>query len=410
MTESHCRNTLGTCLVNLGEGEHSLRELQLALDIAEEVRDPEALARAGVNLSHANLLLLRWDEGMRVARAGLAAARRLGVDRTHGVYIESNLVEALTVTGGWDEATEREASLSSRLPDGVWAYFTVGPLRADRGDLESLRRDVAGAPPLQEADALLQGLVRFVSGKATLALWDQRYGDVRPVIESALERAPAGLLDSFAGDIVWPGLRAEAERRSADSGATADRFLAAVEAAAADRHGIRPRLTAYLPLCRAEHDRVRGTDTIEDWLAVAKTMDDAGFVYPPTYARFRAAELAVRAGDREQAAELAAAAIDTTSALGAKPLHDAISDLQRRARLGSAASDESGGRFGLSPREREVLALVADGRTNRQIAQALFISPKTAAVHVSNVLGKLAVASRGEAAAVAHRLGLTNAS
>ncbi|MDQ3293971.1 MAG: LuxR C-terminal-related transcriptional regulator, partial [Actinomycetota bacterium] len=105
-----------------------------------------------------------------------------------------------------------------------------------------------------------------------------------------------------------------------------------------------------------------------------------------------------------------AAAIDTTSALGAKPLHDAISDLQRRARLGSAASDESGGRFGLSPREREVLALVADGRTNRQIAQALFISPKTAAVHVSNVLGKLAVASRGEAAAVAHRLGLTNAS
>jgi DNA-binding NarL/FixJ family response regulator len=55
-----------------------------------------------------------------------------------------------------------------------------------------------------------------------------------------------------------------------------------------------------------------------------------------------------------------------------------------------------------------VLALVADGRTNRQIAESLFISPKTAAVHVSNVLGKLAVASRGEAAAVAHRLGLTS--
>jgi DNA-binding NarL/FixJ family response regulator len=53
-----------------------------------------------------------------------------------------------------------------------------------------------------------------------------------------------------------------------------------------------------------------------------------------------------------------------------------------------------------------VLALVADGRTNRQIAQALFISNKTASVHVSNILAKLGVANRGEAAAVAHRLGL----
>jgi DNA-binding NarL/FixJ family response regulator len=60
----------------------------------------------------------------------------------------------------------------------------------------------------------------------------------------------------------------------------------------------------------------------------------------------------------------------------------------------------------LSPREREVLALVAEGRTNRQIAEALFISPKTASVHVSNILAKLEVSSRGEAAAVAHRLGV----
>ena len=63
--------------------------------------------------------------------------------------------------------------------------------------------------------------------------------------------------------------------------------------------------------------------------------------------------------------------------------------------------------LGLTPREREVLALVADGRTNRQIAEALFISAKTASVHVSNILAKLRVTNRGEAAAVAHRLHLT---
>ena len=64
-------------------------------------------------------------------------------------------------------------------------------------------------------------------------------------------------------------------------------------------------------------------------------------------------------------------------------------------------------RLGLTPREREVLALVADGRTNRQIAEALFISDKTASVHVSNILAKLGVANRAEAAVTAHRLGLT---
>jgi DNA-binding CsgD family transcriptional regulator len=62
--------------------------------------------------------------------------------------------------------------------------------------------------------------------------------------------------------------------------------------------------------------------------------------------------------------------------------------------------------LGLTPREAEVLALVAAGRSNRQIAQALFISPKTASVHVSNILAKLGVAGRVEAATIAHRLGL----
>ncbi|MGZ0235660.1 helix-turn-helix domain-containing protein, partial [Streptomyces sp. CPS1] len=62
--------------------------------------------------------------------------------------------------------------------------------------------------------------------------------------------------------------------------------------------------------------------------------------------------------------------------------------------------------LGLTTREREVLRLVAAGRTNRQIAEELFISPKTVSVHVSNILAKLGVSSRGEAAALAHRLGL----
>ena len=69
-------------------------------------------------------------------------------------------------------------------------------------------------------------------------------------------------------------------------------------------------------------------------------------------------------------------------------------------------ADSPAASLGLTQREAEVLALVAEGRTNRQIGQALFITEKTASVHVSRILAKLGVAGRGEAAAVAHRLGL----
>ena len=71
-----------------------------------------------------------------------------------------------------------------------------------------------------------------------------------------------------------------------------------------------------------------------------------------------------------------------------------------------ARAEDELGRFGLTQREREVLAMVAAGRTNPEIAKALFISPKTASVHVSNILAKLGVTSRVEAATMAHRLGV----
>jgi DNA-binding NarL/FixJ family response regulator len=106
--------------------------------------------------------------------------------------------------------------------------------------------------------------------------------------------------------------------------------------------------------------------------------------------------------------------------LGARRLTAEIDGLARRARIEVASPADGGApdgeapepadasdELGLTPREREVLALLADGRTNRQIAEALFISVKTASVHVSNILAKLGVTNRGEAAAVAHRLRLT---
>jgi DNA-binding NarL/FixJ family response regulator len=101
--------------------------------------------------------------------------------------------------------------------------------------------------------------------------------------------------------------------------------------------------------------------------------------------------------------------------LGARLLLAEVTALARRSRIDldaepveSPADDlaTDGAEFGLTPRECEVLALLTEGRTNRQIAETLFISGKTVSVHVSNLMAKLGVGNRLEAAAMAHRLGM----
>jgi DNA-binding NarL/FixJ family response regulator len=125
----------------------------------------------------------------------------------------------------------------------------------------------------------------------------------------------------------------------------------------------------------------------------------------------------VLAGDRKRASELASQALESARQLGARWLADELGALARRGRLSLesvsegeapvAVEGEGEDPFGLTAREREVLALIAQGATNRQIGNALFMAEKTASVHVSRILAKLGVQSRTQAAAVAHRLGLT---
>jgi DNA-binding NarL/FixJ family response regulator len=138
--------------------------------------------------------------------------------------------------------------------------------------------------------------------------------------------------------------------------------------------------------------------------------------YPAAYARWREAEALLLAGvPHEHAEQSLRTAYATATALGALPLSIEIEGLARRGRLRLGADGATRitaeppsplRRLGLTAREQEVLALVATGRTNRQIAETLFISPKTATLHVSNILSKLGVSNRVEAATIAHRLGV----
>ena len=136
---------------------------------------------------------------------------------------------------------------------------------------------------------------------------------------------------------------------------------------------------------------------------------------PPlaAYCRWREAEALVAAGaSRIEASVPLREAHAVAVRIGAKPLAAELEPLAQRARLDLASPDEGPPDaeqsleeiLGLTPREAEVLALVARGYTNREIAAALVISVKTASVHVSHILHKLDAPNRREAAAIAHRL------
>ena len=162
----------------------------------------------------------------------------------------------------------------------------------------------------------------------------------------------------------------------------------------------------------AEQLRRDGAPATAAWEETVRAWEAAHHTWPLAYGRFRLAEALCVDGLRDDAAAPLRAAVRTAEDLGARPLLEDALALARRARVRVEADAvrepvvPEAVPFGLTEREREVLTLVAAGRTNGQIAAALFISPKTASVHVSNILGKLGVTGRIEAAAVAHRLGL----
>jgi DNA-binding CsgD family transcriptional regulator len=179
----------------------------------------------------------------------------------------------------------------------------------------------------------------------------------------------------------------------------------------ADGIDLLPEPAAWLQTAEAEHATARGNDTAQMWASLADTWDRVGQPYPKAEAQYRQADALLRQhGDRERARSLAAAALETAERIGAAPLAADIRQLAQRARLHLEPTPlhqpEPDAGLAITAREAEVLALLATGRTNGEIARTLYISEKTASVHVSNLLRKLGVSSRVEAAAIAQRIDL----
>ena len=433
--EGHALTTLGLDLASAGECDAGVAALEAGIAIAREVSNADDIGRGYVNIGEAKLYCGdQWgawesiEEGMRVAD-------EVGVSRTYGRFILENGIQVGTETGAWDEAQQLAEESIAADPAGrtqrINGLSRRAPLLVNRGDerapsqLAELRTLLAGHPVEMQFNAPY----RVAAAEASLWADDPR---------AALETIREGLAEAINGRGYWyhrrlfrVGLRAAADlaevararRNRADEEAAiraGTELLEALEPILDDvrsrQHGRDAEETAAeVATIEAERLRMLHEPAAVAWREAAERWRGRENPYFVASCRWREAEALLGDGDRTAAAAALAEAHEIALRLGARPLQAAIEALAARSRLDlspvdaavpSTAASVADDPFGLTRRERDVLPLLVKGRTNRQIAEELFISENTAGVHVSNILGKLGASTRTEAAGIAARLGI----
>ncbi|MFJ5732789.1 helix-turn-helix transcriptional regulator [Streptomyces paradoxus] len=418
--EANARLTLGGLMVDAGQIEAGLAHMY-------EVRD-EVVARSLASVagrSHVNLPSVlegvgRSEESVGILQEGLRLTGRMGL-RMAEAWIWSNLAESLISLGRWTEAAE--AAVSAQRHGRTAAPYGSGAnslafLALARGEVPEAGRHLAESRasygphrPMPQHDLPVACLT------VAVAVAEGRLPDARAELARTLESGFPPGTQRYAWPLLLEAATAEADARTLPAAQEGrEKALAGISGAAKRLTTNAPVWLAHERWVRAELHRAEDRSTPDIWSEVVTAFEPLGRPYDLARVRYRLAESLLTCGgedERERAAELLRLAHATARHLGARPLADAATALGRRARLplapatapGPAPADPAEA-LGLTSRERDVLRLVAAGHTNRRIAQELFISPKTASVHVSNILGKLGVSGRGEAAAVAHRMGL----
>jgi DNA-binding NarL/FixJ family response regulator len=361
--------------------------------------------------------------GQRAEEAGVGLAP-YGYDLQYVHYL------AHYQAGEWDHAQELADGFAARVTSEPEARLSAMALFID------VARDTPGVAdrrtwlePFFARDQFTEWIGRGLL--AEHALWQ---GDTQLALAqaqatvSAVESGgdnprvirPAAVALWAVADVAWQARAAGDAGQAQAAQQEASRLVqVAREGAAYPRHpdfalGVEGR--GWLARAEAEWRRAQGDNDPAAWRAVVDTFAP-GYVYETARSRWRLAEALAEAGRRDEAQRELLAAAQVADRIGARPLRAALASLARRARLADRTAPQLAGRgpgaaaardplAGLTEREGEVLRLLAAGHSNREIAAELFIAPKTASVHVSNILGKLGVATRTEAAAVAHARGI----
>ena len=434
-SESEMLNTLGMAQAALGHVDQGLERLRQAVEVARASGDVDNLATAYSNLADTLSMVGRTQDALATAKEGMAATPR----RLSRVYdwMKLTVSETAYAAGEWDTSEQYLIGGGTRLLGvaGIFAHEREAELALGTGDEARAQAALDAAEPLVQVSAEPQWIGMYGVLRGELCRRQRHLEGAQAAVQDALDRLEVCTDDVMRiARVSVVGARVEADRaqRARDLRETAQRRDALARArihverldAAAAEGG--PVERAYLAEARAELARARDKDPARparEWALTATAWDEVQRPYPAATARWRQAEALVAGGKRTEGAKVAAQALDAARRLGSLWLVQELTTLGDRARLGlgrvsAAAADGNGARaadgvdvaepdpFGLTPRERQVLGLLAQGATNRQIGAALFMAEKTASVHVSRILAKLDVQGRTEAAAVAHRLHL----
>jgi predicted ATPase/DNA-binding CsgD family transcriptional regulator len=421
-------NALGVSLAATGDIDEGVAALREALDGANRRGHLQDVAAAAANLSEALHRVGRTAEALEVARTAHAQLASLP---TRQIWLSLAIAQYAFDSGDWETAEGALAGVSRRrFSSGnseLNSCLRHAELALGRDERAAAREQLARAAELAVDSREPQYLGVLGALQAELATREGDSGAAREAVDLALDRIEYCSDDALRMAMASAaGLTAEAtaaqhardlgdEAAVSDALVHAELLIARVRACAEDGG---PLEQAYLAHAEADYCRAVGTPQVQQWGDAAAAWGALDRPYLAATARWRLAEALVAGGDREGAVEPASAALAEAERLGAAWLAGEVESLAARARLrlgdgdgahGEAEADggeEDGDPFGLTPRERQVLALVAAGATNREIGRQLYMAEKTASVHVSRILAKLEVRSRTEAAGVAHRLGL----
>jgi DNA-binding CsgD family transcriptional regulator/tetratricopeptide (TPR) repeat protein len=411
--EGHALNSKGVLIAESGRLAEGLQLLHDSREIAREAGHAADLARAFQNLTYVQMFAGLADEALADADAGLQVVRRLGMMLSTGIGITEHQAEALVRVGRWDDALALLDAFPYDALEGSTLVSFAAP-RFDvflrRGELDAAARTLAPAMERAAAmdDAQFGANTRIRA--AQLALAAGHVDDARAHVAAALEISDRCDDMIYAPKACSVGISAEASCPAPNLG-TVEALttrLSGIEAMASSLGGhLLAEPAAFVAMARAEARELGGGPQPGAWQAAAAAWDHCSDRYWAAVCRFRTADALLRAkGDRGVAARITAEALDVARSLGAAPLVADLEVLSRRGRLAAESIPNNPlRRFGLTEREAEVLDFIAEGRTNRQIGGVLFISEKTVSVHVTNLLRKLGVDSRTEAAEVRRRLG-----
>ncbi len=417
--ESQAHVKLGRHLCFMGRLDEGMQHFAAARSTAEADGLEDVVAGAEKERAIILECAARFEEALEALELAQEIWLRLGVLR--GVrHNDAMIGQVLHRLGRWREAEEALAR-AVQPPAAEWAFVVRGYLYVGMGRMADARRDLARAWETVEDSNSSASYGPYYSALAELALWEGRP-------QEALEVIGKGL--SYAWDGRWLGEYARLRMRALADRADVQRATEVLDelhkqACGAFDYGnvYSAELRASLLSAEAEARRARGEWDAAGWGRAAAAWSELKERYPEAYSLFRQAEAFISAGDRSKAAGPLRRAVELCRDMGAVPLFREAESLARRARIevsrigvpagerataedrASADQPASADDYGLTARERDVLALLAQGRSDRQIAEALFISPKTASVHVSNIKAKLGVQHRIEAAAIGLRLG-----